>query len=107
MTDVFDVLRKDHTEVKAMLEALEAGPTAASGATSEQLEQRKRLTDQVIIEESAHETAEQQYFWPALRALGRKAISSPSRPSGTRRRPRSSWTSLARPAPTIRSSRTC
>ncbi len=70
MTDVFDVLGKDHAEVKAMLEALEAGPTAAGGASPEQLEQRKRLADQVIIEESRHETAEQQYFWPAVRALG-------------------------------------
>lgn len=70
MTDVFDVLGKDHTEVKAMLETLEAGPTAGSGASPEQLEQRKRLTDQVVIEESRHETAEQQYFWPAVRALG-------------------------------------
>lgn len=70
MTDIFDVLRKDHAEVEVMLEALEGGRTAINGASPEQLEQRKRLTDQVIIEESRHEAAEQQYFWPAVRDLG-------------------------------------
>jgi Hemerythrin HHE cation binding domain len=70
MPNVFEVLRTDHDEVKAMLARLEDGPTARGGATGEQLAQRKRLVDELIIEESKHEAAEQQYFWPAVRALG-------------------------------------
>lgn len=70
MPTVFEVLRQDHDEVKAMLATLEHGPTAAGGATAEQLAQRKRLVDDLIIEESKHEAAEQQHFWPAVRALG-------------------------------------
>lgn len=70
MSDVFEVLKKDHDEVKAMLDRLSSGPTAASGATGEQLAQRKRLVDNVIMEETRHEAAEQQYFWPAMRQLG-------------------------------------
>lgn len=70
MTNVFEVLRKDHDEVKAMLVRLEAAPLASRGATSEQAAQRKRMVDELIIEESRHEAAEQQHFWPMVRALG-------------------------------------
>jgi hypothetical protein len=70
MPNVFEVLRKDHDEVKAMLVRLEAGPQSGLGATGEQVAQRRRLIDDMIIEESKHEAAEQQYFWPAVRALG-------------------------------------
>ena len=70
MPDVFEVLKKDHDEVKGMLDWLADGPTAASGATGEQLAQRKRLVDNLIMEESRHEATEQLHFWPAMRALG-------------------------------------
>ncbi|MGH3279554.1 MAG: hemerythrin domain-containing protein [Trebonia sp.] len=70
MPDVFQVLKKDHDEVKAMLAQLEEGPKAGAGATAEQLAFRKRAVDQVIIEEAKHEAAEQQYFWPAVKRLG-------------------------------------
>jgi hypothetical protein len=70
MSDVFDVLKHDHEEVKAMLTQLEAGPTGLAGATEAQLRERKKLTEQVIIEESKHEAVEEQYFWPAVRDQG-------------------------------------
>lgn len=70
MPDVFEVLRQDHEEVKAMLAELEAGPTAATGATADQLARRKTVVEQLVIAESRHETAEEEYFWPALRKLG-------------------------------------
>lgn len=70
MPDVFQVLKQDHDEVKAMLAQLEEGPKARSGATAEQLAFRKTSVDKVIIEESKHEAAEQQYFWPAVKQLG-------------------------------------
>jgi len=70
MPDVFQVLKKDHDEVKAMLAQLEDGPKARDGATPEQLAFRRQALDEVIIEQSKHEAAEQQYFWPALGGLG-------------------------------------
>jgi Hemerythrin HHE cation binding domain len=70
MPDVFQVLKQDHDEVKAMLAQLEEGPRASAGATAEQLAFRKSAVDKVIIEESKHEAAEQMYFWPAVKQLG-------------------------------------
>jgi hemerythrin superfamily protein len=67
MPNVFDVLRKDHEEVKQALAELASGPTAASGAGPEQLQVRKKLVEQLIIEESKHEAVEEEYFWPAVR----------------------------------------
>jgi hemerythrin-like domain-containing protein len=67
MADVFTVLAKDHQEVKGMLAELERGPTGASGATEDQLALRKKMTEQLIIEESKHEALEEMYFWPAVR----------------------------------------
>ena len=63
MGDVFEVLKADHEAVKAMLSRLEARPIVS-------MEERKELTEQVIIEESMHEALEEQYFWPVVRGLG-------------------------------------
>ena len=67
MADVFTVLAKDHAEVKAMLAELDKGPTRATGATEDHLALRKKMTEQLIIEESRHEALEEMYFWPAVR----------------------------------------
>jgi hemerythrin-like domain-containing protein len=67
MADVFTVLAQDHQDVKDMLTELEKGPTRASGATEDQLALRKKMTEQLIIEESRHEALEEMYFWPAVR----------------------------------------
>jgi len=67
MADVFDVLGRDHQEVKRMLSELEAGPTAATGANDNDLTLRKKMVEQLIIEESKHEAVEEMYFWPAVR----------------------------------------
>lgn len=67
MADVFEVLTQDHAEVKQMLAQLEQGATSAAGASGEQLTQRKKLAEQLVIEESRHEAVEQMYFWPAVR----------------------------------------
>jgi hemerythrin superfamily protein len=67
MANVFDVLGKDHEEVKRTLAELETGPTAASGANPDQLAVREKLVEQLIIEESKHEAVEEEYFWPAVR----------------------------------------
>jgi len=67
MADVFTVLAKDHEEVKGMLAELDKGPTQATGASEDQLALRKKMTEQLIIEESKHEALEEMYFWPAVR----------------------------------------
>jgi hypothetical protein len=70
MADVFTVLSQDHQEVKGMLAELEKGPTRATGASEDQLALRKKMTEQLIIEESKHEALEEMYFWPAVPSLG-------------------------------------
>ncbi|HET9080277.1 MAG TPA: hemerythrin domain-containing protein [Trebonia sp.] len=67
MPSAFDVLAKDHGEVKRMLTELELGPTAASGANADQLALRKKMVQLLVIEESKHEAVEEMYFWPAVR----------------------------------------
>ena len=67
MADVFTVLAKDHEEVKGMLAELEKGPTKATGAGEDQLALRKRMAEELVIEESKHEALEEMYFWPAVR----------------------------------------
>ncbi|HZR48097.1 MAG TPA: hemerythrin domain-containing protein [Streptosporangiaceae bacterium] len=67
MGNVFDVLSEDHQEVRRMLAELETGPTRATGASDDQLLLRKRMAEQLIIEESRHEAVEEMHFWPAVR----------------------------------------
>jgi hemerythrin-like domain-containing protein len=67
MADVFTVLAQDHQEVKGVLAELEKGPTMATGASEDQLALRKKMAQELIIEESKHEALEEMYFWPAAR----------------------------------------
>ena len=67
MADVFSVLAQDHKDVKGLLAELEQGPAQATGASQDQLARRKKMTEQLIIEESKHEALEEMYFWPAVR----------------------------------------
>src|ERR1051326_1181033 len=82
MPSVFEVLSRDHEEVKQMLSEFEKGPTAANGASPDQLAARKKMAETLVIEESKHEAVEEMYFWPAVRehvpngdALADQAIS--------------------------------
>jgi uncharacterized protein YdcH (DUF465 family) len=67
MTSAFEVLAEDHAEVKQMLTDLELGAVRQGTATAEQLTQRKKLAEQLVIEASRHEAVEEMYFWPAVR----------------------------------------
>jgi hemerythrin-like domain-containing protein len=67
MATVFEVLAKDHEEVRRMLAELATGPTMANGASEDELLLRKRMTEQLIIGESRHEAVEEMYFWPLVR----------------------------------------
>ena len=67
MPSVFEVLSRDHEEVKQMLSDFEKGLTAADGASPDQLALRKKMAETLVIEESKHEAVEEMYFWPAVR----------------------------------------
>lgn len=67
MPGVFDVLSKDHQEVKHMLAELEKGPAKATGASDDQLMLRKKMAEELVIEESKHEAVEEMFFWPVVR----------------------------------------
>lgn len=67
MEDVFDVLVEDHEEIRQALAELAKGPTAATGATEDQLMLRKIMTEELIIEEAKHEEIELTCVWPAVR----------------------------------------
>jgi Hemerythrin HHE cation binding domain len=68
MEDVFDVLAEDHEEIRQALAELEKGPTAATGATEDQLMLRKIMTEELVIEAAKHEEIELTLLWPAVRA---------------------------------------
>jgi hemerythrin-like domain-containing protein len=67
MTDAFEVLARDHAEVKQMLTQLELGAIRQGNASTKQLTERKKLAEQLVIEESRHEAIEEMYFWPVVR----------------------------------------
>jgi hemerythrin-like domain-containing protein len=69
MTDVFEVLADDHADVKRMLDALESSPGNSDGAPPAVVAARKAVAERLIIDSSAHEAAEEQYFWPTVREL--------------------------------------
>ncbi len=67
MEDALDVLVEDHEEIRQALAELEKGPTAATGATEDQLMLRKIMTEELIIEAVKHEEIELTCLWPAVR----------------------------------------
>jgi len=68
MADVFEVLGKDHADTKQLLDALEASPGVAGGATERVVMARSAAVMRLVIDSSGHEAAEEQYFWPVVRS---------------------------------------
>src|SRR5260221_1498017 len=64
MTDAFEFLARDHVEVKQMLAQLEIGAVRQGATTPDQLARRKKLAEQLVIEESRHEAIEEMHFLP-------------------------------------------
>lgn len=56
MSDVFEILRRDHEEVKTMLADLASGTGDVA-----------QLGEKLVMEESRHEAAEEMYFWPTVK----------------------------------------
>jgi hypothetical protein len=65
--DVVDLLGRDHNQVKYLQEQLEAVPAAKNGGSIANQQRRVSLLDMMRIQLARHETAEEEYFWPAVR----------------------------------------
>jgi hypothetical protein len=65
--DALVVLTRDHNQVKALQEQLEALPSHTTGGSAAQMSQRKSIVDMITVKLSQHEAVEEQYFWPAVR----------------------------------------
>jgi hemerythrin-like domain-containing protein len=63
--DALTFLREDHKSVLGMLEVLEDAPSG-SGA---QISGLDTMVTNLVIAESQHEAIEEQFFWPAVRAV--------------------------------------
>jgi hypothetical protein len=61
--DAIALLREDHIKVLALLDELEAKSWPAPLKDSAD---RKRLVTELAMAESAHETIEEQFFWPSV-----------------------------------------
>jgi hypothetical protein len=66
--DVIDLLGRDHNQVKYLQEQLQAIPAAKDGGTEQDQQRRVSIVDMIRVRLSQHETAEEEYFWPTVRA---------------------------------------
>lgn len=66
MNDAIALLKQDHANVKAMFEEFEElGDRAFTG--------KKKLADKICLELTRHATAEEEIFYPAVRAAGKES----------------------------------
>jgi hypothetical protein len=66
--DATVVLTRQHNQVRALQEQLEAAPGTRAGGTASDFEQRKSIVNMITTYLSRHELAEEEHFWPAVRA---------------------------------------
>lgn len=65
MRDIFSRIERDHRKIIGILDALEE--IAGDGDGEVSWGSRRKLAQQLVIEESRHEAAEEMYLWPAVR----------------------------------------
>lgn len=65
--DIISAIGWDHNQVEALLEQAQAIPGVRKGGSPAQQRQRASIVDMVRVRLSQHETAEEEYFWPAVR----------------------------------------
>jgi hemerythrin superfamily protein len=66
MKDAIALLKQDHANVKAMFQQFEALGDRAFAS-------KKRLADKICLELTKHATAEEEFFYPALREASKEA----------------------------------
>ncbi len=65
--DVVSVIGWQHNQVKWLQEQLETVPGVRKGGSEAKQQQRVSILDMIRVRLSQHETAEEEYFWPAVR----------------------------------------
>jgi hypothetical protein len=65
--DAITVLGRQHSQVRWLLKELQALPSHATGGSPEHRSERKSIVDMITVRLSAHETIEEEHFWPAVR----------------------------------------
>lgn len=65
--DVCEVLARDHNAIHKLANRLKYTPTAAKGATEDQIAVRAAAVDAIRDGVQRHEAAEEQYLWPFVR----------------------------------------
>jgi hemerythrin superfamily protein len=65
--DLVMVLTRQHNQVRALQEQLETLPSHKTGGSPADLEARKSVVDLITVHLARHETAEEEYLWPAVR----------------------------------------
>ena len=88
--DLTMVLTRQHNQVRALLQQLQALPSHKTGGTAADLSARKSIVDMITDRLARHEAAEQQYLWPTVRkplddgdALAGQALSQEQEGTGT------------------------
>jgi hypothetical protein len=67
--DVVMVLTREHNQVRALVQQLSALPSHKAGGSPADLSRRKSIGDMITVRLSQHESAEQEYLWPAVRKV--------------------------------------
>lgn len=65
--DALTVLGRQHNQVNGLLKQLQALPSHTTGGSPEDAAARKSIVDMITVRLSAHETIEEEHFWPAVR----------------------------------------
>ncbi len=65
--DLTMVLTRQHNQVRALLQQLQALPGHKTGGTAEDLAARKSIVGMITVRLDRHEMAEERYLWPAVR----------------------------------------
>ncbi len=65
--DVLSVLGWDHNQVRYLQEQLETIPGVRQGGSAAHQQRRVSIVDMIRVRLSQHESAEESYFWPAVR----------------------------------------
>lgn len=65
--DAITVLGRQHGQVRYLLKQLQALPSHTAGGSPEQMSARKSTVDVLTARLSAHQTIEEEHFWPAVR----------------------------------------
>jgi hypothetical protein len=65
--DAITVLGRQHNQVNYLLKELQALPGHTTGGSAEQMAARKSIVDMITVRLAAHETIEEEQFWPTVR----------------------------------------